>query len=90
MREFVVEVNNEILGNSIRIFNLRSLKGLKPVAYELALRANEDGQKHTAGMWTVYPFERRHVDLLALADRIEAIANDTGARLPNDNMSGGR
>ena len=28
-------------------------------------------------------FERRHVDLLALADRIEAIANDTDARLPN-------
>jgi len=28
-------------------------------------------------------FERRHVDLLALADRIEAIANDADARLPN-------
>ena len=55
---FVVEVNNEILGNSIRICNLRSLKGFNLVAYELAKRANEDGKKHTAGMWTVYPYER--------------------------------
>jgi hypothetical protein len=29
-------------------------------------------------------FERRHADLLKLADRIEAIANDEDARLPND------
>jgi hypothetical protein len=28
-------------------------------------------------------FERRHADLLKLADRIEAIANDEDARLPN-------
>ena len=54
---FVVEVNNEILGNSIRICNLRSLKGFNLVAYELAKRANKDGKKHTAGMWTVYPYK---------------------------------
>ena len=35
-------------------------------------------------------FERRHVDLLALADRIEAIANDTAARLPNNKKQGER
>lgn len=28
-------------------------------------------------------FERRHADLLKLADRIEAIADDEDARLPN-------
>ena len=28
-------------------------------------------------------FERRHADLLALADEIEAIANDADARVPN-------
>lgn len=28
-------------------------------------------------------FERRHADLLKLADRIDAIANDEDARLPN-------
>jgi hypothetical protein len=28
------------------------------------------------------PFKLRHVDLLALADRIEAIANDPDTRLP--------
>ena len=28
-------------------------------------------------------FERRHADLLALADRIESIADDADARLPN-------
>ena len=29
-------------------------------------------------------FERRHADLLSLADRIESIANDADARLPNE------
>ena len=32
-------------------------------------------------------FERRHADLLKLADRIEAIANDEDARLPNAELS---
>ena len=69
VREFVVEVNNEILGNSIRICNLRSLKGFNLVAYELAKRANEDGKKHTAGMWTVYPYKgkMKENDLLSAA-----------------------
>ena len=35
-------------------------------------------------------FERRHADLLKLADRIEAIANDEDARLPNASYKGQR
>ena len=35
-------------------------------------------------------FERRHADLLKLADRIEAIANDEDARLPNAEAHGRR
>ena len=66
---FVVEVNNEILGNSVRICSLGSLKSFNLVAYHLALRVHEDGQKHTAGMWTVYPYKgkMKENDLLSAA-----------------------
>ena len=73
---FVVEVNNEILGNSVRICSLGSLKSFNLVAYHLALRAHEDGQKHSAGMWTVYPYK----GLVNNPDHARHVANEIMAR----------
>jgi hypothetical protein len=63
--------------DSISIRGLRKTHLLQLVRY-IQNRDNEGwyyGQRDQ--------FERRHADLLALADRIKAIVNDPDARLPN-------
>ncbi len=60
-----------------------SIRGLRKA--HLRQLANYIHERDREG-WYYGPreqFERRHADLLELADRIEAIANDEDARLPN-------
>ena len=50
---YVVEVNNEIVGNSTRKMTKEEIKGFNFCALQLSDDVDKDGQPHSSGMWTV-------------------------------------
>ena len=58
-QEFEVIVTNNILGNTTHVRTLTDIKSFNVVAYKCALKAAQDGQSHTDGMWTVRPCKQQ-------------------------------
>lgn len=53
MKKYVVEITNEILGNSKHIMTKEQIKKFNICAYKLCQYVDVAGGIHTAGMWTV-------------------------------------
>jgi len=52
---YVVEVKNEILGNSTKTMTKEQIKRFNLCALQLSDKVDADGKSHTNGMWTVKP-----------------------------------
>lgn len=53
MKKYIVEVNNEILGNSKHLMTKEQIKNFNLCAYRLAQLVDVAGGIHTSGMWSV-------------------------------------
>lgn len=53
MKKYIVEVNNEILGNSKHIMELEQVRKFNLCAYALCKKVLATGGTHSTGMWTV-------------------------------------
>lgn len=53
MKKYIVEVNNEILGNSKHLMTKDQIKNFNLCAYHLAKLVDVAGGIHTSGMWSV-------------------------------------
>lgn len=53
MKKYIVEVNNDILGNSRHIMTKEQIKKFNLCAYDLCKKVQSTGGIHTSGMWTV-------------------------------------